>query len=82
MNRNTEYCQWTETRTCNRECDQECDDNNNCHDTNCVETCTYDYYKGWRNTRVNSLLFDQPAGHWNPQRDVSIILFIFYTEMI
>jgi hypothetical protein len=36
-------------------------------DCNCVRT--YHYVKGWHGHRINSLLFDQPAAHHNPQRD-------------
>ncbi len=36
-------------------------------DCNCVRT--YHYAKGWHGHRINSLLFDQPAAHHNPQRD-------------
>ncbi len=36
-------------------------------DCNCVRT--YHYIKGWHTHRINSLLFDQPGAHHNPQRD-------------
>jgi hypothetical protein len=29
----------------------------------------YYYIKGWTSSRTNSLLFDQPGAHHNPQRD-------------
>ena len=69
LDRKTEYCQWkehttTECETCEREDDE---GNTERYSCNCVET--YHYTKTWRNHRVNSLLFDQPANHHNPQRD-------------
>ena len=65
LDRHTEYCQWDEhvTDTC-----QKCtDDIGESHDCNCDRT--HSYVKGWRSHRINSLLFDQPAAHHNPQRD-------------
>ncbi len=65
LDRHTEYCQWDEhvTDTC-----QKCTDNNGkSHDCNCYRT--HSYVKGWRSHRINSLLFDQPSAHHNPQRD-------------
>lgn len=32
-------------------------------------TVTYVYTIGWRNHRIVSLFYDQPAAHHNPQRD-------------
>jgi len=32
-------------------------------------TTTYLYHKGWRNSRISSLLFDNPVAYHNPQRD-------------
>jgi hypothetical protein len=70
LRRNTEYCQWQEhyTQTCAR-----CSDGSDSQgrtkykDCNCVRT--YHYVKGWHSHRTNSLLFNQPAAHHNPQRD-------------
>ena len=69
LDRKTEYCQWkehttTECETCEREDDE---GNKETYSCNCVET--YHYTKTWRTHRVNSILFDQPANHHNPQRD-------------
>jgi len=59
LNRRVEYCQWRE----------------HVHETtqktgNGKErvTRTYTYTKGWTSYPINSLLFDQPAAHHNPQR--------------
>ena len=69
LTRNTEYCQWEEIRgescqTCTRTINE---NETETYDCNCIET--FDYIKGWKNYRINSLFFDQPAKHHNPQRD-------------
>lgn len=56
IRRNTEYCQWTESSITRR------DENNRTY-------TDYSYLKTWRSHRINSLVFDQPAAHHNPQRD-------------
>eukprot|EP00756_Hemistasia_phaeocysticola_P035622 Hpha_TRINITY_DN16596_c4_g8::TRINITY_DN16596_c4_g8_i1::g.136153::m.136153 len=70
LGRHTEYCQWMEhshTR-CERCPDgQDSEGKTKYKDCNCVRQ--YSYTKGWRSHRINSLLFDQPGAHFNPQRD-------------
>jgi len=39
------------------------------NDRICTRTCSYSYVKDWRNYQINSMVFDQPAMHHNPQRD-------------
>ena len=59
LSRNVEYCQWQEhvhERTVKTG-----------EHTERVER-TYTYTKAWRPYLVNSLFFDQPAAHHNPQR--------------
>ena len=71
--RHTEYCQWTEIshdscQTCQRSVRQENGKmKSESYSCNCVRT--YSYLKAWRNNRINSLFFNQPAAHYNPQRD-------------
>jgi hypothetical protein len=73
LQRKTEYCQWDEIRgesceSCSRtSSDSDGNQVNETYDCNCVTT--FDYVKSWRSHRINSLLFDQPAAHHNPQRD-------------
>ena len=68
LSRNTEYCQWEETRSESCEtCSRETSDGTETYDCNCVTQ--FHYVKHWRPYRINSLLFDQPAAHHNPQRD-------------
>mmetsp|Transcript_17625 Transcript_17625/g.24289 ORF Transcript_17625/g.24289 Transcript_17625/m.24289 type:complete len:546 (-) Transcript_17625:100-1737(-) len=73
LHRRTEYCQWQEIR---REQCRQCSrtvkagdgsTREETYDCDCVTY--YDYIKTWRNHRINSMLFDQPAAHHNPQRD-------------
>mmetsp|Transcript_130 Transcript_130/g.326 ORF Transcript_130/g.326 Transcript_130/m.326 type:complete len:579 (+) Transcript_130:89-1825(+) len=73
LRRNTQYCQWQElqsqhcqtcTRTVSAKDGSAKEESYSC---NCVTH--YDYVKGWRNFRINSILFDQPGAHHNPQRD-------------
>ena len=73
LKRNTQYCQWQEVQS--RKC-QKCtrqvhakdgSSKSESYDCNCVTH--YDYVKTWRDHRINSLLFDQPGAHYNPQRD-------------
>ncbi|KAJ3123024.1 hypothetical protein HK098_002280 [Nowakowskiella sp. JEL0407] len=52
-----EYCQWDETYT----------DTTN-EETNEVSR-TYYYTKSWHSYRINSLFFNQPGAHYNPQND-------------
>lgn len=62
LDREVEYCQWAEhvherrTKSSN--------DNDNEHVVR-----TYTYTKTWRTHLINSLFFDQPAAHYNPQRN-------------
>jgi len=30
---------------------------------------SYSYHKGWKRTRINALMFDNPIAYYNPQRD-------------
>jgi len=62
LHRHTEYCQWREHEA--RHCDRCGRDN---HECNC--RTTYFYTKEWTSHRINSLIFEQPAAHYNPQRD-------------
>jgi len=73
LRRNTQYCQWSEhqSKQCQR-CTRQVtasdgSSKSESYDCNCVTR--YDYTKTWRNHRINSLLFDQPAAHHNPMRD-------------
>jgi len=59
LNRRVEYCQWQEHYTERTEKTGE--------DTERVVR-TYYYTKGWTSSPINSLFFDQPAAHHNPQR--------------
>lgn len=73
LKRNAEYCQWQEVKsqrceTCTRTV--EAKDGSSKEETyqcNCV--LEYNYIKSWRSHRINSMLFDQPGAHHNPQRD-------------
>mmetsp|Transcript_9464 Transcript_9464/g.16463 ORF Transcript_9464/g.16463 Transcript_9464/m.16463 type:complete len:574 (-) Transcript_9464:117-1838(-) len=73
LRRNTEYCQWQEVQsqrceTCTRSVRaNDGSTKEERYQCNCVKH--YDYIKAWRNRRINSLLFDQPGAHHNPQRD-------------
>ena len=73
LRRTPEYCQWAElqtqscqtcTRTVSAKDGSTKEENYQC---NCVTQ--YNYIKAWRSYRINSLLFDQPGAHYNPQRD-------------
>ena len=77
LERNTEFCQWQEfqsesCQTCSRDIHTK-DGSGRSHtetehyECDCV--VQYDYYKTWRSYLINSLLFDQPAAHHNPQRN-------------
>jgi len=59
LNRRVEYCQWREHYTERTEKTGE--------NTERVVR-TYYYTKGWTSAPINSLFFDQPAAHHNPQR--------------
>ncbi|KAL7468198.1 hypothetical protein ACHAXS_008414 [Conticribra weissflogii] len=73
LRRNTQYCQWQELQsqhcqTCTRTVTaKDGSTKEESYSCNCVTH--YDYVKGWRNFRINSMLFDQPGAHHNPQRD-------------
>eukprot|EP00551_Chaetoceros_affinis_P012149 CAMPEP_0203664674 /NCGR_PEP_ID=MMETSP0090-20130426/2053_1 /ASSEMBLY_ACC=CAM_ASM_001088 /TAXON_ID=426623 /ORGANISM="Chaetoceros affinis, Strain CCMP159" /LENGTH=535 /DNA_ID=CAMNT_0050528007 /DNA_START=54 /DNA_END=1661 /DNA_ORIENTATION=+ len=77
LSRKTEYCQWEEIRgqsceKCTRTASsssggRERTTTTETYDCNCVTT--FDYIKSWKHYRINSILFDQPAAHHNPQRD-------------
>jgi len=60
LQRNVQYCQWQEHvhETTHKTGEH----------TERVQR-TYTYTKTWRSYRVNSLFFDQPVAHHNPQRD-------------
>jgi len=60
LSRNVEYCQWQQHT-------HETTHKNN--DGTETVSRTYTYTKYWRPHRINSLFFDQPAAHHNPQRD-------------
>lgn len=73
LRRNCEYCQWQElhtqhcntcTRTVKAKDGSSVEESYQC---DCVSV--YNYVKSWRSHRINSLLFDQPGAHHNPQRD-------------
>jgi len=59
LNRRVEYCQWREHYVEKTE--------KTGQDTERVVR-TYYYTKGWTSAPINSLFFDQPAAHHNPQR--------------
>ena len=60
MSREVEYCQWTEHQSTKTHKHRD--------GSETTET-TYYYTKGWRSTPINSLFFNQPGAHHNPQRD-------------
>mmetsp|Transcript_44014 Transcript_44014/g.66305 ORF Transcript_44014/g.66305 Transcript_44014/m.66305 type:complete len:550 (-) Transcript_44014:177-1826(-) len=73
LHRRTEYCQWQEIRReeC-RKCSRtvtarDGSKKEETYDCDCVTY--YDYVKSWKNHRVNSMMFNRPAAHHNPQRD-------------
>ncbi|KAL7486297.1 hypothetical protein ACHAW6_011893 [Cyclotella cf. meneghiniana] len=73
LRRRTEYCQWSEhpsrqCRTCTRSI-KAADGSSKTETYDCDCVTHYDYVKTWRDYRINSLLFDQPGAHHNPQRD-------------
>jgi hypothetical protein len=73
LKRSTEYCQWNEIafdkcETCYRDVRQE-DGKTKSESYSCNCVRTYNYIKKWGSYRINSLLFNQPAAHYNPQRD-------------
>mmetsp|Transcript_8956 Transcript_8956/g.14786 ORF Transcript_8956/g.14786 Transcript_8956/m.14786 type:complete len:543 (-) Transcript_8956:477-2105(-) len=73
LQRNTQYCQWQEIQsqdcqTCKRTVEaRDGSTKEETYQCNCITT--YNYIKGWKNFQINSLLFDQPGAHHNPQRD-------------
>ena len=73
LRRNTEYCQWQEIssqhcQTCERTVKaRDGSTKEEKYQCNCITQ--YNYIKGWKNYKINSLLFDQPGAHHNPQRD-------------
>ena len=73
VERVAEYCQWHEHHvdSCSR-CTREIQQANGrkiqeSYDCHCVRQ--FHYVKSWSSHRVNSLFFDQPGAHHNPQRD-------------
>ena len=69
LQRNTEYCQWHEIsnevcETCSR---RKNDGKTETYSCNCQRR--YHYIKRWSSYRINSLFFNQPGAHYNPQRD-------------
>ena len=73
IKRHTEYCQWQESSydqcdTCHRNVrGEDGKTKRESYSCNCVRK--YSYTKSWKSYRINSLLFDQPGAHFNPQRD-------------
>lgn len=73
LRRNCEYCQWQEVQsqrcnTCTRTVTaKDGSSKEESYQCDCVRE--YSYIKSWRSYRINSLLFDQPGAHHNPQRD-------------
>eukprot|EP00584_Thalassiosira_punctigera_P014797 CAMPEP_0172553576 /NCGR_PEP_ID=MMETSP1067-20121228/51286_1 /TAXON_ID=265564 ORGANISM="Thalassiosira punctigera, Strain Tpunct2005C2" /NCGR_SAMPLE_ID=MMETSP1067 /ASSEMBLY_ACC=CAM_ASM_000444 /LENGTH=562 /DNA_ID=CAMNT_0013341787 /DNA_START=41 /DNA_END=1729 /DNA_ORIENTATION=+ len=73
LRRNAEYCQWHESKsqrceTCTRTVDaSDGSTKEERYQCNCITE--YNYVKSWTNRRINSLGFDQPGAHHNPQRD-------------
>ena len=73
LHRNTEYCQWQEIQsqdcqTCKRTVKaRDGSTKEESYQCNCITT--YNYIKRWKNRKIDSLLFNQPGAHHNPQRD-------------
>ena len=73
LRRNAEYCQWQELQsqrcdTCTRTVKaKDGSSKEESYQCDCVRQ--YDYLKAWRSYRIQSLIFDQPGAHHNPQRD-------------
>ena len=71
--RQTEYCQWEEfsrdvCETCYRPAPVGGNGSTTeAYSCNCKRE--YWYLKSWKSYRINSLVFNQPAAHWNPQDD-------------
>jgi len=61
LERDVQICQWREHYTEHTQ--------KNSDGTETV-TRTYYYTKGWENHHINSFLFDQPAAHHNPDRNL------------
>lgn len=61
-----QYCQWDEVERCSEECSG---GGGGDGDESCDTICEYTYVKGWHYHRISSVTFDQPAAHYNPQRD-------------
>jgi len=73
LSRKTEYCQWQQLsqqrcNTCTRTVRAK-DGSTSSESYSCDCVTHYSYIKSWFSYRINSLLFDQPAAHYNPQRD-------------
>lgn len=73
LKRTTEYCQWQEfasqhCETCSRTVRGK-DGSSSTESYSCHCVTEYSYVKSWLKYRVPSVLFDQPAAHYNPQRD-------------
>ena len=74
--RRTEYCQWQEhhrdvCETCWRDVDRGGGGGHNTTRESYACNCKREFYyiKSWHAHRISSLVFDQPAAHWNPQDD-------------
>jgi len=72
LDRITEFCQWQEIKretcqTCTRSITKNGERVTEHYDCDCV--IQFDYVKSWSPFLVNSLFFDQPAAHYNPQRN-------------
>jgi len=69
LHREVEYCQWSEHKTESCETCTRTDSEGNSESYQCNCVTTFHYTKGWRNHRILSVMFDQPAAHHNPQRN-------------
>ena len=73
LDRKTEFCQWNEIQStsCNT-CSREVRNNDGTTETenyDCDCVVQYSYIKTWTPRLINSYFFDQPAAHYNPQRN-------------
>jgi hypothetical protein len=72
LDRKTEFCQWQEIKTetcksCSRVIMKDGERVTEHYDCDC--TIQFDYQKDWNPFLINSFFFDQPAAHYNPQRN-------------
>lgn len=72
LDRITEFCQWQEIKsetcqTCSRTITKDGERVTEHYDCDC--TIQFEYVKNWSPYLVNSFFFDQPAAHYNPQRN-------------